>query len=697
MTTFHTYDPATRSQHSQPKACEACYARKVRCDIDDGNESCRNCISHGVECRSRTRKRKATDPAVPASSSTNKPHPQPPEPKRHQPNGTTDPSKVVVNNGSASRLRTQPSIDRDVAAPLLFIGHQNPLASSPGTTANAASSSHDEFHNAGFISRSAILGDDFPGIDHSNADQPVRQHKLSATEMQVLHLYHAFDLPELPLRQSLLEGFMDRCWTWMPVVNVVSLGANSPTGESSLLQAVLLVGALMRPDTCNKASLDALYQRVKALVNSGYERNPLNILASLCLIQWYTPTAPRDISTDTARFWESCALGIAQQIGLHRQPDPKKHDYGLRRRIWWTLFSRDSLMATAHGRPRMINLADCSMDPPSVNDFDDPKDVRAQIFVAYQEITCLLYDLCNHLLKDKPSPEERSQILQRLVVFCRNLPDALRLQEIDGWQRPYNLDIAQLHAPLLTTIAIFYRPRSVFTIAPENAASIAASNIAFRILQAIHLREHTRYLGSPFSFYGLVAAIPHLSSLRVAGLRAEADTALDAIESFMDRLGTVRPASANNVRNVRAIRKAINSKDHSGLKATRPTESVHDQASMAAGAEMLGGLYGPQAAQNLTNITTVLNSSIEVPVVQQLPGQQPVQLQQVYPTPDLNGMSLADQHGLDDTYLFNHEGADMALPQIADFAEGFTPVMTSHFQENTWMRNWIDDLQLFPE
>jgi hypothetical protein len=35
----------------------------------------------------------------------------------------------------------------------------------------------------------------------------------------------------------------------------------------------------------------------------------LNILAALCLVQWYTPSAPKDISTDVPRFWNTYAVG----------------------------------------------------------------------------------------------------------------------------------------------------------------------------------------------------------------------------------------------------------------------------------------------------------------------------------------------------------------------------------------------------
>lgn len=575
----------------------------------------------------------------------------------------------------------------DIAAPFLFIGQRNTLASSPGTTADAVTSSVDEFHNSSYLSRTAILGDDFPNIDHSHVD-PQQPFKLSSTELQVLQLYHAFDLPELPLRQSLIEAFDENCWTWTPVVDAASLSARLPTHDTSLLllQAVLLVGAIIRADICDKATLDGYYQRVKALVNSSYERNPLSILAALCLIQWYTPTAPKDVSTDTPRFWESCALGIAQQIGLHQQPKRKTGDYGLRRRIWWTLYVRDSIMSAAHGRPRMMSITDSNMDPITINDFDNPNDPRAQIFVSYAGTTEVMCDLCQMLIRQAfLSSVDRGQIASRLLEKARALPPHLRLHNLDGSQRPYSLEVAQLHIPLLTALAILHRPQSVFNLTSSNAASITAANLLYRIFQAIHLRQHTKNIGSAFAWYLLVAAMPHLSCLRVPGLRAEANAALDTLENVLQTLGTVKPSAANNLKNVRSIRKAVTSRDAAPSRGSRANNHTQTNSSShnAATVDILS-LYGSQAIRNLESVTKVL-AAPNFADNELLNHPESVNLD------TLTGNEQAQTQGCG-------EAEQSALPGFEyDFAEGFPELFGEHFQENTWMRNWIDDLQPWPE
>ena len=550
-------------------------------------------------------------------------------------------------------------------------------------------SSVDEFHNSSYLSRSAILGDDFPDIDHSHVD-PQQPHELSTTEMQVLRLYHAFDLPELPLRQSLIEAFNEKCSTWMPVVNVPSLSARLPNNETSLLllQAVLLVDASMRPDICNKSALDSFYHKVKALVNSSFERNPLNILTAFCLIQWYTPTAPKDVSTDTPRFWESCTLGIAQQVGLHQQPEPRTNDYNLWRHIWWTLYIRDSIMAAAHGRPRMMSIADSTMSPIAVDDFDNPDDVKTQIFVAYAGITEVLCDLCQILMRQSSINDvERSQIASRLLECARPLPPHLRLHNLNGSQRPYDFEVAQLHIPLLTALAILHRPQSVFSLASSHAASITAANLVYRIFQAIQLREQTRQLSSAFAWYLLVAAIPLLSCLRVPALRLEAIQALDSLEGVLYTLGSVRPSAANNLRNVKAIRKAINTRESApSLGSTMensqpPTARIsHDVATVQT-----LSLYGPQAIRNLESLTKVLTNPAD---------WAPRTLE----TPAAVGLDATTGNEAVAQPLVTKDNVNIATPKFdVDLGEGFSELFGEQFQENPWMRHWIDDLQPFSD
>lgn len=193
--------------------------------------------------------------------------------------------------------------------------------------------------NSSFINRSAILPDEFPGLDHSNGAKRESNFQLSERELKVLDIYHAFDLPPVPVRQSLMEAFFERCWTWMPVVDPESfMEPQSKPQSFLLLQTIFLAGSQMRRDASSYASSEEVFFRAKALLDTGYERDPLAVLASLCMIQWWNTAAPTDVSTNTSRFWVSKAVCLAQQAGLHRQRDPKAKDVALRRRIWWAIY-----------------------------------------------------------------------------------------------------------------------------------------------------------------------------------------------------------------------------------------------------------------------------------------------------------------------------------------------------------------------
>jgi len=699
MSNFHPYNPRTLSRRSQPKACEACYIAKVKCNISTGDEACKNCRQHGTECCPRARKRKETgaastdigqttmssqDPGL-EQSKTNTGRKR----QRFEFYAHHDPEAETIGS-TAAAPPLQNDTDQNLTAPPLFVAYDTTFASSPSTTADAAISSVDSFYNSSYLSRSAILGNDFPDIDHSHVEQSVKRREISSTEIKVLELYSAFDLPELPLQQSLIEAFQEKCWTWMPVVDLPADAQGFISNGLSLLplQAVMLVGALMRPGVCTKATCDTYYYRVRSLVHSGYERNPLNLLAALCLVQYYTPTAPKDVSVDTPRFWWSAALGIAQQVGLHRQPSQRDRDHSLRRRLWWTLYARDSIMSSAHGRPRLLRLTNSTMKPPSIHDFPDPNSVRAHIFITYVGITEIMCDLCELLVSSNHlAAETRGRIEQRLVEFVQKLPASLRLHDSKGIQRPYDFELAQLHIPLLTTIIILYRPCSVFSLSSPNAIGVVAAFLNFRIFQAIELREQTRSLSSTFSWYLLVTAIPHLSSLRIPALCKEASSVLDAIEGILRTLGTVRPSATTNLQNVKAIRKALSTTGASSSRSSRPSDmdtQKHDPPPPHLVRELLG-IYGPRALSNFDAIASAIDQASHDPD----PSPQRSNIA------DLDGMTEEHMRSRTHVMQYQNDAPDLTTYDAVD--DGLDSLFGTHFQESMWMRDWIDELQHFPE
>ncbi|KAJ4177682.1 hypothetical protein NW767_015062 [Fusarium falciforme] len=410
-------------------------------------------------------------------------------------------------------------------------------------------------------------------------------HSISPLELQTLQLHGAFELPNMALRQSLVDAFFEWCWAWSPVLDHAGMGVET---KSSLviLQAVLLAGSVMRPKVCPVEMAGALYRRVKALIHARYEEYPLTYLAAIVLLQWHTPTPPKDVTTDLPRFWMTYALALAQQMGLHREPSQNDRDRNLRRRIWWSIYVCDCFSAAAEGRPRLINLEDCSVSPPTIHDFPRESEVTALVFVSYVAIAGILSDTCQVLARRREiCRTDRMCIENRLKTYIRDCPDRLRLYSGSNRisYRPFNLQAAQLHIHFLTTVVILYRPKSLCFPSEENIPSFVAAGLCLEIFEAIHLRELTPYLATLFSWHILVAAVSQISWSRVTGLREQCNAALDSIENILSTFASTRPAAANNLRNIRAIRRAVMNREIL-VPTQMPTPVSQDDADEASGA-----------------------------------------------------------------------------------------------------------------
>jgi hypothetical protein len=668
MATFETFTPSFRVQKA---ACEKCHNRKVKCDVSSRSGPCSNCLTYGETCTLRTRKRKASGvqkrtsiPTEASNSSSPSGADRRPQPPRTHPHSNQEQRGVHHGTGSL------------IGAPLLFV---QGLASPRETrTENVITSqpSPDEFQNSGYLSRRAILSDDFPNLDHSHVRSRRQSFSLPQRDIDSLHIYRAFELPSMPIRQSLVDAYLARAWTWMPVVNPnqISLGTVANPSSLVLAHALLMVGSQMRRSIHPEASTADCYQKLKVLVDVGQERNPVALLSSLCLIQWWTPVAPKDLSTNSTQFWLCCAVGLAQQVGLHRQPTKGTTDISLRRRIWWTLYARDCIVSAAHGRPRLINLADCSVERPRIEDFPSEKPLQSRIFIAYVYVIEILGDLCQILTRQKEATmEQKNEICSRLITWIQNLPPDLRLRNLDGSSRPYDVDIAQLHVPLLTSITILYRPRSIFNLSASSAAAVVAANHSFRIFEAMELRDDTFSLASAYAWYMFVAAVPQLSCLRIqGGLGEDARQRLSRLEEILHTLSAVRPAATNTLRNIQSLRKHFECTELPSARRFEQTGSLEQNASSLFSSEDLFTHFGPDAVQEFHNISAML----EAHQTRSLPNQrQTIE----YATP---------ANGAADEALLNSNQTDDSL------YGGFPELLGSGFADSSWMRNWIDELQI---
>ncbi|KAF2167605.1 hypothetical protein M409DRAFT_22407 [Zasmidium cellare ATCC 36951] len=426
-----------------------------------------------------------------------------------------------------------------------------------------ASVTKDGYINSAFYSRKHYLEDEIPGLDYNNPGGD--SFTLDERKMKCSQLFQALDLPPSHVRQILVDAYFEFCWTWMPVVDEGFLLCTSTDPPSMpVLQAVFLAGAQMRSNTATIMAPEELYVRVKCLIDVGLERDPIKTLMALCLIQWWNPTIPTDVSTNSSRFWASYAIGLAFQVGLHKRPRKALADAGLRKRIFWTLYVRDSLITAAQGKPRQINMKDCDLEPITISDFPNPEDVRAKVFVQYVEICGIVGDLMQLLQRRRNTPlqAEKEDIARRLLDWIVNLPSELHLYDrSSGTRRAFDFPLVQLHIPYLAAVCLSFRPRSVFKVSPTNTIALVASRMCVSLLEECYLRDLVGHLGGMFCWYSFVVSIPQLACSVVPSLATESQQDIDRILNVLRLLGAKWPSGKNNLHNIQTMRTAI----HGGI------------------------------------------------------------------------------------------------------------------------------------
>ena len=187
------------------------------------------------------------------------------------------------------------------------------------------------------VGRSDYLGDDEVRFREEMTQPGERSSGLSVTDIEILKLQKAFDLPPRSVAASLIDSFFKYCAPWTPIVDESLVDDLQSNGSSSLLlNAIFLAGSRVSSNNLVAAAAEDFYRNAQLLFILGHERDALRSIMAVTLLQWFNPLGPEHISTSTSGFWIRIAAGLAYQVGLHKEPN-KQQDRGLRRRMWWTL------------------------------------------------------------------------------------------------------------------------------------------------------------------------------------------------------------------------------------------------------------------------------------------------------------------------------------------------------------------------
>ncbi|OJD16082.1 hypothetical protein AJ78_03715 [Emergomyces pasteurianus Ep9510] len=409
-----------------------------------------------------------------------------------------------------------------------------------------------------YLGRSEYISSIVP-IDEEDARKYHVEHDDAAPSeayQKFLRELRAFDIPPRSVRDSLITNFLERCHPWMPIVDSIVIERDDASETSMLLlQAIFVAGSKVSTAPHAQSLGEQFYRRAKALYYSDFEKDPLVVIQAICLLQWWNPSGAEHISRDASTFWLHMGVALAHQIGLHRDPSPSQPDAGFRRRLWWTLFTRDCMISASHGRPRAISNKDFDVRPPTLEDFPGDKE-DARLFMTYVEISSILGDLTEHSFRGTLGRSSRTSIEHRLFRWMSELPPQFNLHDRKtGRLCPYNFKARQLHIPYFTALSILFRPTVMDT--PPSVAPVLSSSFVVGIYEDFLARGEIPLLAPVFIFHLLAAALAEVACHNYPLLWARTEKEFNVINQALDEFAHRFPSALGAQRVVKGVTAAV--------------------------------------------------------------------------------------------------------------------------------------------
>ncbi|KKY23987.1 putative c6 transcription factor [Diplodia seriata] len=512
------------------KACQCCRARKVRCNVTEHGAPCTNCRLDEVECIvSESRRKKKWSRDDDASKSTN------------------DADVASAANGSGKRrLASRDALD---GLSSLKNGASNSVdLSMDEHVPHSIYASHGQRLNYSFselnrrMSTTSSTGTGFPILGYSpvSTDAKLQQPffpniapktnsgfslpayikplppRIGQDEIAYLQKKGALTIPALDLKTELLRAYVEFVHPYMPLLDLHEFlriidCQDGSQGKMSLIlfQAVMFAGSafadfkyLRKAGYSNrKEARKDFFQKTRLLYDFDYEQDRVSLVQALLLLTYYYETP--DDQKDTWH-WMGVATSVAHTIGLHRNPDKANMDpkrVKLWKRIWWSTYMRDRLIALGMRRPTRIKDEDYDVPLLTLDDFEIaavpdsisciPADCVVARDVALQRqlaICCiqkaklclcishvlskqycvlnnnqgLLNDRTTMMLLPKKLDPQKSDVKHcdvELKKWKEELPEEAKYEEASSGNRSIDLHKSLLHMVFYTTLSALHRPQ----------------------------------------------------------------------------------------------------------------------------------------------------------------------------------------------------------------------------------------------
>lgn len=379
-------------KHRASLACQSCRTRKVRCDVLANGSRCTNCRLDKLECivlpsrRGKTSRRRASHDVQPAQSNAT----EAPEADEASPQVMKDEGLTTSSNRSTA-----------VPACVSFEEDNNVDGDEQPARDHPTGSGTDPSQTSPYVGLLTpdIRTDTLQQQSGPNALESIPlpafiaplSARLLPEDLEFLHRKGALTIPDPDLRIEIVRAYMFSVHPFMPMLDyrafiVAMLGDGKEDCRISLLlfQAVMFAGLhSLELSVIHRLGFQSakqaravLFNRIRLLYEFDVEPDIAAVLQALILMSsWYSKWDGR---RDTWH-WTGLAYDVARRMGLHRESPTRctsNKAHRFRRRLWWSLYIRDRMIALGTRRPMRIQDEDFDVSMLSLQDFDLAADVH---------------------------------------------------------------------------------------------------------------------------------------------------------------------------------------------------------------------------------------------------------------------------------------------------------------------------------
>ncbi|KIW22187.1 uncharacterized protein PV07_12098 [Cladophialophora immunda] len=392
------------------RACLNCRARKVKCNVEEQGPPCSNCLTDSVSCHVQKSRRGRRPQKIKSTSNVLA------TPEIQRPFGeSADNVTTVVDSGCripdrrhTDQWLTEFGASHEYNAERTFNQHPSsrPQTIMPSLTASKSfellHNMHHELTYASLIDCVSMANDASSALDTSSSEtmtsistvanydrfpgfvKPLSP-RLTSDDINYLFRKGALEIPRMESVDAIIQSYFQYFHWFMPLLDPQVLlnctcghwRPGMPRISILVLQAVIFIGAtfvdiqyLQKAGfKARRAARKVFYERVRLLYELDVEESRIAVIQATLLLSFWNETPG-----DSKGGWHflGIAISLALTIGLHRKqtfsnPSLEKH---LLKRIWWSCYMRDRMLALGMSRPLRIKDSDFNTPLLALDDFE---------------------------------------------------------------------------------------------------------------------------------------------------------------------------------------------------------------------------------------------------------------------------------------------------------------------------------------